>query len=86
MMRWNFASVCLEYRAFAPSRSASTANHLRFVELFPLHELELPQWQHLVPWAARALRSVEKEEHGKTSLSEGGDTVPVGGGDAHIVH
>ena len=69
MMRWNFASVCLEYRAFAPTRSASTANHLRFVELFPLDELQFPDWDQLVPWAARALRSVrddnesEKDRH-----------------------
>ncbi|CAO1630315.1 unnamed protein product [Sympodiomycopsis kandeliae] len=61
MMRWNFASVCLEYRAFAPTRLSTTANHLRFIELFPLESLDLPDWPDLVPWAARALRLVQQD-------------------------
>ncbi|CAO1627432.1 unnamed protein product [Parajaminaea phylloscopi] len=58
MLRRSFASICLEYRAFAPQsqRSASsTTNHLRFIETFPLETLRLPAWEDLVPWAVEGL-------------------------------
>ncbi|PWN29342.1 hypothetical protein BDZ90DRAFT_230225 [Jaminaea rosea] len=87
MQRRSFASICVEYRAFASSSSPgatvnaaraqpgqlpSTASALRFIEMFPLEKVELPDnWDEMVGWGREGLRAMEGVVKARETEGEG---------------